>query len=148
MWGHGDLVTVASYTDAIQAHLARGRLEAEGIRAEVADEHYVSADWLMSNAVGGVKVRVPERMAERARRILQEIEAGDFALPETLPETMPASPPASPPDPARCPRCGSDAVEASEASWRFAVLGLHFLQLPLPFTRFSHRCRHCGMRWR
>lgn len=135
MQAQGELVTVASYTDAIQAHLARGRLEAEGIEAEVADEHYVSANWMMSNALGGVKLRVPERMAERAAQILRELEAGEFALPEAAR------------DETHCPRCGSDAVEASSGSWRIAVLGLHLFQLPLPFTRFSHRCRHCGHRW-
>lgn len=131
-----EYITVASYTDAVQAHLARGRLEAEGVPAEVADEHYVWADWMMSNALGGVKLRVPERMAERAARILSDLEAGEFALAD------PAQ------DEEHCPRCGSDAIEASSGSWRLAVLGVHLFQLPLPFTRFSRCCRHCGHRWR
>lgn len=130
-----DFVTVASYTDAIQAHLARGRLEAEGIDAQIADEHYVSANWMMSNALGGVKLRVPERMAVRAAEILRGLEAGEFALPEADREA------------GHCPCCGSDAIDVSHGSWRIAVLGLHLLQLPLPFARVSHRCRHCGHRW-
>lgn len=131
----GDLVTVASYPDAIQAHLARGRLEAEGIGAIVADEHYVSANWMMSNAIGGVKVQVSERMAGRAMEVLRQLDAGEFAIDD-----------AERPDGA-CPRCGSTSVERRTGSWRLAFLGLHLLQLPLPFRRASHACRACGLHW-
>jgi hypothetical protein len=131
----GDLITVASYPDAIKAHLARGRLEAEGIPAMVADEHYVSANWMMSNAIGGVKVQVSARMVERAAQVLRELEAGEFELAEDGRED------------ARCPRCGSSAVEANTGSWRIALLGLHLFQIPLPFSRVSHRCRHCRHVW-
>jgi hypothetical protein len=135
MQPQGDLITVASYPDAIKAHLARGRLEAEGIPAVVADEHYVSANWMMSNALGGVKVQVSERMVERAVQVLRELDAGEFALAEESREES------------HCPRCGSSAIETNTGSWRIALLGLHLFQIPLPFTRLSHRCRHCGHTW-
>ncbi len=135
MRGHGDLVTIASYPDAIKAHLARGRLEAEGIPAVVADEYYISANWMMSNAIGGVKVQVPERFVASAAQVLRELDAGDFELP------------AEDREPLHCPRCGSSAVETDTASWRLALLGVHLFQIPLPFTREGYRCRHCRHTW-
>ena len=133
----GELITVASYPDALQAHLARGRLEAEGIPAVIADEYYVSANWMMSNALGGVKVQVGERMADRAVEILRQLDAGEFAVDD-----------AGQPGPDTCPRCGSASVDTRSGSWRVALLGLHLLQLPLPFHRIGYTCRRCGHRWR
>lgn len=48
------LVTIERCTDPIQAHTLLGRLEAEGIRAFVAHEHHVWANWFMSDALQGV----------------------------------------------------------------------------------------------
>lgn len=68
-------VTVATYDTMPDAHVARGRLEAEGIECHIADEHLVQTDWLYSLAVGGIKIRVAARDGPRARRIL----ATDFS---------------------------------------------------------------------
>src|SRR3546814_1239202 len=65
--------TVAHYTDPIEAHLARGRLLSEGIDAHLGDEHLAMANWEWRLAVGGVKLRVADRDAERARAVLHEI---------------------------------------------------------------------------
>ena len=65
-------VTVATFTTPLEAELARGRLDEEGIEAFVADGELVTADWTMSNAVGGVKVRVAPEDANRARAVLAE----------------------------------------------------------------------------
>ena len=66
------LVTVAAFTTPLQAELVRGRLEDDGVTALVFDDEMVTADWTMSNAIGGVKVRVPESEAERALAVLAE----------------------------------------------------------------------------
>ncbi|RJQ49565.1 MAG: hypothetical protein C4528_00130 [Gammaproteobacteria bacterium] len=64
------LVTVATYDLMPYAHIAKGRLEAEGIPAVLADEHLVQADWLYSPAVGGIKLQVEAEFAGRARAVL------------------------------------------------------------------------------
>lgn len=64
------MVTVATFDNMVDAHIALGRLQAEGIRASLADEHLVQTDWLYSIAVGGIKLQVEPELAERARRIL------------------------------------------------------------------------------
>jgi hypothetical protein len=76
-------LTVAAYTDPILAHIVRGRLEAEGLDAWVADEHTVLADWYMRQALGGAKVRVAVAQFAQAREIVRAIDSGDFVLEES-----------------------------------------------------------------
>jgi hypothetical protein len=68
-----DLVTVATLTTAIDAHLRKNLLEGEGIPAFLADE--LTGDRLPGGAVyGGVKLQVAQPDAERAQQILQAHE--------------------------------------------------------------------------
>lgn len=64
--------TVATFSFPHEAHIVRAMLEAEGIPAIVADEHTINMDWLYSNALGGVKVQVPEAMLADAAEILKK----------------------------------------------------------------------------
>src|SRR3954464_9164202 len=50
--------TIATFSKPEDAHLLRMRLEAAGIEAFVQDENVIQMDWLLSNAVGGVRVQV------------------------------------------------------------------------------------------
>ena len=64
------LVVVSACSQPYEAHLACSALHAAGLEAHVADEHTVAADWLMSNAIGGVKVlaRAEDLIAARGAR--------------------------------------------------------------------------------
>ncbi len=70
-----ELITIATFDLMPDAHIAMGRLQAEGVPCGLADEHLVQTDWLYSIAVGGIKLQVRARDAEQARRIL----ATDFS---------------------------------------------------------------------
>jgi hypothetical protein len=72
------LMTVASFDIPAQAQIAKNALEAAGIQVVTADSEIVAMDWLISNAVGGVKVQVWEEDAERAAAVLDE-KLGDEA---------------------------------------------------------------------
>lgn len=61
--------TVASFQDPHAAHIARGKLESEGIDAHVQDDHVVGMNWLYSTAVGGAKV-VDDDDYDRARSVV------------------------------------------------------------------------------
>ena len=65
------LVTVATFDMPHKAELAKIALEEVGIRAEVNDREIVAMDWLLLNAVGGIKVQVAEADAERALRAIE-----------------------------------------------------------------------------
>ena len=126
------LVTVGSFTDPMQAHIAGGRLESEGIPVTIADEYFIWANWMLSNALGGVKVQVPANYEEQARKILSDIEQGEYVLEEDNPQ--------------RCPRCHSQELEPLRTSWRMAFLGM-LVYMPVPFRRDRIRCRSCGHIW-
>ncbi len=66
------LVTIASFSFPHEAHIARAKLDSEGIPAVLADEFTISMQWLYSNALGGVKVQVPPSCAQRALEILAQ----------------------------------------------------------------------------
>lgn len=71
-------LTVATFDDMPAAHIALGRLAAEGIEATLADQHLVQTDWLYSLAVGGIKLQVAASEAERARQILAADHSADL----------------------------------------------------------------------
>jgi hypothetical protein len=64
------LVMVGSFTGIGEAEVARGMLEASGIHAELENRHLVSMVWHYSQAVGGIRLVVPFRDAERAMALL------------------------------------------------------------------------------
>ena len=64
----GGFVTIATYDKSMDAHIALGRLSAEGIKAQLFDDNMVQ---MYSIAVGGIKLRVARSDAQAARKILE-----------------------------------------------------------------------------
>jgi hypothetical protein len=93
-------VTIATFDQAAQARLAKNVLDEAGIRAAVGDENLVAMDWLLSAAVGGVKVQVWEEDADRAVAVLEEkLGARGEGLGATVsPEELAAEAEAATPD--------------------------------------------------
>lgn len=110
--------TIARYPDPIEAHIACGRLRAEGIDAHVADDHLGLANWEWRLALGGTRLRVPEAEAERARHVLHALDAGGYALEED-----------AAPDPALQPPA------RESLSSRIAWVALMLFNVPLPWRR-------------
>jgi len=125
------LVTVSSHSLPYEAHLDRGRLESEGIPAFVADEHTINMQWLYSNALGGVRVQVPEQFAEQALEILRGPAEGESVVEDR--GDFPA-----------CPVCGSDDTEYRRLGKRLAFLVFLGLDFPLFPTRNGVKCNACG----
>ena len=75
------LVTVESYTSPWDAHVACGLLESEGIPASVAGEHHVWANWPISQALGGVRIQVPQEHVAKAKEVLAQQLAFEFLDP-------------------------------------------------------------------
>jgi len=74
------LVEIATVATPLEAHLLKGRLEAEGLRVTVADEHMIAANIALAYAIGGVRLLVRAPHAARARAVLAAIERGDYAI--------------------------------------------------------------------
>ncbi len=69
------LVTIATFSFAPQMGLVRSKLESEGIECFVKDE-LVSQTYI-HNAVGDIKLQVREKDADRALKIIDEMEVFD-----------------------------------------------------------------------
>jgi hypothetical protein len=65
-----DLVTVATFSDAPEAQLARERLELEGIRAFVFDDQTAGVMPFLAGSMGGVRLQVAPEDEQRSREIL------------------------------------------------------------------------------
>lgn len=122
------LVTIGSYSTGYEASLVRAELEAFDIDASLADADTIGVNWLWSNALGGVKVQVPESEVEEARRVLA-------TQSDDAPEGI------------ACPHCGSADTHyfldkrASFLTW--LVLGI-----PI-FPALSRcTCGGCGFKWK
>lgn len=62
-----------TYDNYIEANLHLLQLQEEGINCWLKDEHTVTIDPLLSNAIGGIKLMVHETQKERAKDLLRTI---------------------------------------------------------------------------
>jgi hypothetical protein len=117
-------VVIDSFTNPLDAHLAKGLLESEGIPAHLHSEHHVWSNWPLSQALGGVRLQVPEEFAGRALEEQQDVE-----------ET-------------RCARCGSSNLRYLRSFWSVlllvATLGLSGVIFPHAIQ--GRKCNACGLK--
>ena len=71
---------ILTFTYPHEAHLAKGKLESEGIPVQIRDELTAQVNNLYSNAIGGVKLLVQQKNYDRALKIL--VESGQIIEPE------------------------------------------------------------------
>lgn len=124
--------TVASYRDIYEAYLVKGQLETEGIPAIVADEYLVGVNWMYSYAIGGVKVKVPENVLDKAREIITS-----YQNEENITEKR---------DMDNCLKCSSTSISANRYSLWSLIPTLVFL-FPIFFRRKKWVCDSCGLKW-
>ena len=72
--------TVARSLEPLQIEMLRARLQAEGITAFAVDAGINQVNALVAIAVGGVRLMVPHEFADEAKRIIQLVKSGRFAL--------------------------------------------------------------------
>lgn len=130
------LVTIATFNEPTEAHILKGRLEAEGILCFLGDEHIIGAYPLYAMAVGGIKLKVTENDVDEAKTILRRIWQGNTLFDyDTLDEMAPPEGEAEIAKAIVCPRCGSDQTQEKP----------YFLQA---FLGPKYECRSCMHRWK
>jgi hypothetical protein len=134
-----DFETIAIFNDYLAASFAKQKLEHNEITCYLADEHTVQMQWTLSNAIGGIKLRVLKEEKEKALQILNEKEeelAVDHQIESDGKKEL------------ICPKCksnntASDKISKKVAGWSWLIIGA-----PLPITIIkSHRCFYCGNQW-
>ncbi|MCF8177113.1 MAG: hypothetical protein K9J74_01265 [Sulfuritalea sp.] len=79
---HGDMTIVARNLDATEAHMLRSCLRAAGVPADSGDTNLVQTHSLLTIAVGGACVRVPQHYVAEAQEIIAAYKRGAFQLDE------------------------------------------------------------------
>ena len=88
-------VTIAKFQYTSEAQIIKGRLEADGIEVFLRDNFTIDTDPLVSQAIGGVKLKVLAKDKTAAMDILQSIKA--YSLDNDR-------------NPIICPSCGQNRV--------------------------------------
>ena len=78
--------------DPTQAHLLTSFLRRCGVHAETGDADLVRIQPLLSIALGGAKIRVPQSQVAQALQLLAAFERGEFALDDDFENTQPPAP--------------------------------------------------------
>jgi hypothetical protein len=133
-------ITIATYIGAWEAHLARTKLESEGIFAVVLDDQIASINWFYSNAVGGVRLQVSEADAERAALILEKAAEEEPATQQESPVLDSSIP--------TCPACGSTSIRRERFSPAIALLSFLLFGLPFLLNRKRVICVDCNRKWK
>lgn len=135
---HPAPATIAVFDHVMEAEIAKGRLEAEGIEAFVQDENLVVQNWLYRNAIGGLRLQVAADDANRAAEILASMTFDDQDLE---------------PDSSRiedtdfCPSCRSDEIEYVRPDKRSAYLSWLLVGFPILARPRQVRCSACSHSW-
>lgn len=140
------LVTIGQFSQGVEAHLCKTKLESEGIQCFIQDENVISANWLYSNAIGGVKLQAKESDVERVRKIftgLEEVSLQNNSESEILQQS--------------CPYCNStdisyEKIERKPTFWSWLFIGLLWswvvMGILLPFIKRKRICNKCGYSWK
>lgn len=125
-----ELMVADAFSQPHEAHLACSALHAAGLEARVADENTVKTDWLLSNAIGGVKILVRAEDLTAAREVLES--------------TALVSDDAAPSEQDVCPHCGSRAWMSVTFGKRLCVWSWLIVGIPLFPVWRRIRCDDCG----
>ena len=126
-------VTIAKFQYSTEAEIMKGRLESDGIQVFLKDNITIDTDPLVSNAIGGIKLKVLTKDEEKAKEILKSINA--YSLNNDG-------------EPIVCPNCGKNHIELYSTITDFKSLVsflIGFITGTLPFsTRYQYKCEDCN----
>ena len=123
---------IAVFQYSSEAQIIKSRLEAEGIEVFLNDQFTIDTDPLVSNAIGGIKLKVWQEDEAKAREVLKSIS--EYSLDDDGQKM-------------ECPVCGSSKVELFSnvrgfKSMFFFLFSFITTALPI-YTRYQYRCDTC-----
>jgi phage FluMu protein Com len=77
-----EYIPVRAFDNYIEANLLKARLQDAGINCYLKDEYTLTIDPLLSPALGGMKLMVPENQVPEALAIIQEDDKAYFGYPD------------------------------------------------------------------
>ena len=123
---------IAVFQYSSEAQIIKSRLEAEGVEVFLFDQFTVDTDPLVSNAIGGIKLKVWAEDEPKALKILESISR--YSLDDEGDEIL-------------CPICESSKVELYtniRDVKSFLLFLFSFLTTTLPlYSRHQYHCNNC-----
>ncbi len=135
------LVTIATFWESWEAHLAKDRLLDAGINCFLSGVNFVATYWLYANADRGIKLKVVGSNAAKAGELLEG--NGQIETDETANSDLQAKG-----DNDVCPKCQSADIKYERFSRNVFFLSILLLGFPLPFPGKHYRCKSCRHAWR
>ncbi|WNH13815.1 DUF2007 domain-containing protein [Thalassobellus suaedae] len=125
--------TIAKFQYSSEAQIIKGRLESEGIDVFLSDNFTIDTDPLVSNAIGGVKLKVLTKDALKAENILNNISK--YSLDDEG-------------NSLDCPNCNSNKIQLFSTIKDFKsffsfIIGFLFGTLPF-YAKDKYRCDVCN----
>ncbi|WP_243347525.1 putative signal transducing protein [Parabacteroides sp. FAFU027] len=141
-----NLVVLTTFTLPHEAHMACSYLESEGIETTLQDELTAQINNFYSNAIGGVKVLVKERDAERGVTLLIE---GGFVKPDTDTALNEIETVILTKDTNQqvCPFCHSANIGKKKGINLKTILGYFLIGVFFPFYKKTYVCFDCDKKW-
>lgn len=124
------LITLISYTTAADAHIAKTKLEDNGIPAFVFDDNIVGANPFYTTAVGGVKVKIPESYSEDALKVLKLISDNGKEKID------------------KCPECNSINITVTKTNRFLALLMAVVFMNQSILNKKKLTCFDCNYKWK
>ena len=130
-----NLVTALTFDDSVSAHLVKTRLENEGIKCFIFDEHINNVMPIYGQAVGGIRIKIKEEDVLKAKQLIEEWELRPFLNQSNETST--------------CTSCGAQELYAGFKSFKTSLgwltLAISFLFMIYPFySKTVYRCKNCG----
>ena len=143
------MVTIYSCSFPSEVYPLVARLEVEEIPCTLANDTMISIDPLISNALGGVRLNVPEHFEERAREVVKEFfsPAATTYKPEDIVWKTDYDEVNS-----WCPQCEAYPVYVKKFSFGKSALAviltlIHGISVFFFMSRL-HYCASCAHQWK
>lgn len=139
--------TIITFTLPHEAHMAKNVLESEGVETMIQDELTAQVDNFLSNAIGGVKLKVRDSDIEKGLKILEtsgyisdngknnreivEIVSFDLNTNTHI-----------------CPFCTSQNIGKKKQVYGLTIVVFFILGAFFPIFRRSLKCFDCEKEWK
>lgn len=139
--------TIITFTLPHEAHMAKNLLESEGIETMIQDELTAQVDNFLSNAIGGVKLKVRVSDIEQGIKALQaggyishnEISDRDVVQIVSLDLNTNTH---------ICPFCASNNIGKKKEVYGLTIVVFFILGAFFPIFRRSLKCFDCDKEWK
>jgi len=136
----GEWITIKQFYYHHETFLYESKLKSEDIDCFMKDEAIVTVDPFLSNAVGGIKLQVQPEDVEKAKAIIDAIDANKEEARDEAQATVTVKSREFQKVVAECPSCDSAEVfRANRSLWQ-DLFGL--------FSKDDYYCNACQHEWK